>query len=76
MNYFSNLITKNPVISNITKTMERMLKYFSINVLIFGPKKKNNPATKKNRALLLKADARIRVTMFILQAPAAIVNTL
>ncbi len=66
----------NPLISNITNTMERMLKYFSINVLIFGPNKKNNPATTKNLALLLKADAIIRVKIFILHAPAAIVNTL
>ena len=76
VNYLRYFTATKPLINNITNMMERMLKYFSINVFIFGPKKYNNPATIKNLALLLKADARIRVKIFTLQTPAEMVNTL
>jgi len=52
---------KKPKTRRIIKTIVKMLKYFSIRILKGGPNLYISAATRKNRADLLAADAKINV---------------
>ena len=67
---------KKPKTRRIIKTIVKMLKYFSISILKGGPNLYISAATRKNRADLLAADAKINVGKLISNAPADRVNTL
>ena len=58
------------------KITENRLKYFSMMVLKGGPNLYNNAATRKKRADLLTAEAKINIGKLILNAPADNVKTL
>ena len=70
------LISINPPINNIVNTMVKILKYLSMNNLMGLPNFQINPATRKNRADLLMADAIRKLNKLMSKAPAVIVNIL
>ena len=67
---------KKPKTRRIIKIMVKRLKYFSISALNGGPNLYNSAATRKNRAALLAAEARMKIGKLILNAPADRVKTL
>jgi len=63
-----------PPIKSTTKANENQLKYFSIKGLIFSPFQPNRPATRKNLADRLTAEAIRNPIKLMLAMPAEIVQ--
>ena len=60
----------------MTNATASVLKYLSIKLSIFGPKRQIKPPTRKKRADLEAADAIRKIGKSIRKAPAEIVKTL
>ena len=70
------MITRKPPINRATKARENQLKYLSMTGFIASPFQPIRPATRKNRAERLVAEASRKPGKLMRATPAEIVQTL